>query len=264
MNVIGPQVTFTVFTIISAARDKGTLLTAEAFTSITVLALIGAPLMTLIQAVPLIMSAVGSFTRVQEFLNQPGREDSRQADALPTGAEPSHFLTQVKTEKNDSHVHIPMVGLKSNQIHNRNDHNQNLVTISNCDIGWAKTQRPILHDIDLTIGCGSFTVVVGPVGCGKSTLLKAILGEAKDCEGVINFCCQELAFCDQTPWLSYDSIRENIVGMADFPFDEAWYRTIIWACALEEDLEQLIDGDQTMIGSKGIALSGGQRQRVVR
>ena len=34
------------------------------------------------------------------------------------------------------------------------------------------------------------------------------------------------------------------------------------ACALEPDLEALPDGDQTLIGEKGISLSGGQKARV--
>jgi len=33
---------------------------------------------------------------------------------------------------------------------------------------------------------------------------------------------------------------------------------------LEEDLATFPNGDQTLIGSKGITLSGGQKQRVVR
>ncbi|KND89223.1 ATP-binding cassette transporter abc1 [Tolypocladium ophioglossoides CBS 100239] len=41
-----------------------------------------------------------------------------------------------------------------------------------------------------------------------------------------------------------------------------WYRKVLWACALEEDLAQLEDGDQSLVGSAGTALSGGQKQRV--
>ncbi|KND86291.1 ATP-binding cassette sub-family C member 9 [Tolypocladium ophioglossoides CBS 100239] len=41
-----------------------------------------------------------------------------------------------------------------------------------------------------------------------------------------------------------------------------WYRKVLWACALEEDVAQLENGDQSLVGSAGIALSGGQKQRV--
>lgn len=53
------------------------------------------------------------------------------------------------------------------------------------------------------------------------------------------------------------------MGLADSWFDEAWYTMVIHACALEKDFEQLPDGDQSMVGSRGIALSGGQRQQLV-
>ena len=35
---------------------------------------------------------------------------------------------------------------------------------------------PILHEVDIEIADGSFTVLVGPSGCGKSTLLRMIAG----------------------------------------------------------------------------------------
>ena len=34
----------------------------------------------------------------------------------------------------------------------------------------------VLHDIDLEVRAGEFTVLLGPSGCGKSTLLSAIAG----------------------------------------------------------------------------------------
>ncbi|KAL4738175.1 P-loop containing nucleoside triphosphate hydrolase protein [Aspergillus similis] len=41
-----------------------------------------------------------------------------------------------------------------------------------------------------------------------------------------------------------------------------WYTTVIQACALEQDLAQWPQGDQAIIGSRGVALSGGQSQRI--
>jgi ABC-type bacteriocin/lantibiotic exporter with double-glycine peptidase domain len=106
------------------------------------------------------------------------------------------------------------------------------------------------------------TVILGPVGCGKSTILKAILGEATIFNGSVWVSTKELAYCDQSPWVSNGSVRENIVSGTHF--DAAWYNTVIHACALQVDLLQLSDGDATNVGSKGISLSGGQKQRLVR
>lgn len=41
------------------------------------------------------------------------------------------------------------------------------------------------------------------------------------------------------------------------------YKAVIFACDLEEDISHFPDGDQSLIGSKGITLSGGQKQRIV-
>lgn len=100
------------------------------------------------------------------------------------------------------------------------------------------------------------------VGSGKSTLLKAILGELEQVSGIRRLDpATKIAYCDQEPWLLDRSIRENIIG--SLYFDAAWYRTVIEACALAQDIAQFPDGDETGVGSQGSALSGGQRARVV-
>lgn len=42
-----------------------------------------------------------------------------------------------------------------------------------------------------------------------------------------------------------------------------WYSTVVFACAIGNNFEQLQVGDQDSVGSKGIVLSEGQRQRLV-
>lgn len=56
------------------------------------------------------------------------------------------------------------------------------------------------------------------------------------------------------------TIKENIL------FGEAYrhrrYEKVLIACALNEDLEDLPDGDSTEIDPNGLNLSGGQKQRI--
>eukprot|EP01113_Clastostelium_recurvatum_P044174 TRINITY_DN7427_c1_g1_i6.p1 TRINITY_DN7427_c1_g1~~TRINITY_DN7427_c1_g1_i6.p1 ORF type:complete len:959 (+),score=198.39 TRINITY_DN7427_c1_g1_i6:281-2878(+) len=52
------------------------------------------------------------------------------------------------------------------------------------------------------------------------------------------------------------------LGGGDSYFDEAWYNTVVEACALLPDLAILPSGDKTEIGEKGVNLSGGQKQRI--
>lgn len=64
---------------------------------------------------------------------------------------------------------------------------------------------------------------------------------------------------DRSPWLPNDTIRQIIIGAAEF--DREWYRYIVKTCCLEEDLIQMPQKDLTLIGSRGITLSGGQKHR---
>lgn len=64
----------------------------------------------------------------------------------------------------------------------------------------------------------------------------------------------------QTAWVQNLSIRDNITF--GLPFDEARYNAVIHACALEQDLKMLPQGDQSFGGLRGMNLSGGQRQRL--
>ncbi|KAF9783049.1 hypothetical protein IL306_010591 [Fusarium sp. DS 682] len=127
----------------------------------------------------------------------------------------------------------------------------------------ARFQAPdgnlILTDINLRISRGTLNMFVGRVGSGKSSLLKAIISEVIPVEGTVK-AEDSLAYCDQVPWLRNTTIRQNIIGPS--LWDEKWLSTVVHACALEEDLHQLPQGQETIVGSGGVALSGGQKQRV--
>lgn len=270
MTAAGPATAITTFTVISAVKGAITLLPSKAFTSIAVLALIATPLITLFQALPLLKSAVASMARIQDFLNQSCRRDIHQGkDAVLFPRPPSNTSSHIDPGSS-TNMTIPMVEFEagspaSKQTPSGGDGNvEDLLTMSEASMGWGGDgDKVVLHKISLTVQRGALAMVIGPVGCGKSTLLKAMLGETRVCQGVINVLYKEVAFSDQTPWMMFGTIRDNITGMTGHAFDETWYRTVLYACALEKDLEQLPDGDQTKIGSKGVALSGGQRQRVV-
>lgn len=103
-------------------------------------------------------------------------------------------------------------------------------------------------------------MVIGKVGSGKSLLLRAIVGEMWHGGGIADLPRAGVSFCAQSPWLRNASIRENI--LAESVADDEWYSSVIWSCALNQDLEELRKGDATLIGSKGISLSGGQKNRI--
>lgn len=118
-----------------------------------------------------------------------------------------------------------------------------------------------LKDINVDVKAGQLICIEGPVGGGKSTFLSAIVANLQCTDGEV--CVQELTtgfgYVPQSPWLQRGTIRDNIVWGAQF--DEQWYKTVLHACALEEDL-QILGGDLIGVGENGRTLSGGQRARV--
>ena len=54
-------------------------------------------------------------------------------------------------------------------------------------------------------------------------------------------------------------VQDEALSQTVFPNQ---YDEVIDACALKTDLELLANGDETLIGEKGVNLSGGQKQRI--
>lgn len=132
-----------------------------------------------------------------------------------------------------------------------------------------------LRDLNFDFIVGDVNVVVGPTGAGKTSLLLALLGEMNLKSGRVFLphtdrpespvdpstgLANTVAYCSQQAWLVNDTIKNNILFAA--PYDRHRYRLVLEACELQRDFDVLTDGDQTLIGDKGIALSGGQKQRV--
>jgi ATP-binding cassette subfamily C (CFTR/MRP) protein 1 len=108
---------------------------------------------------------------------------------------------------------------------------------------------------------GSVTMISGPVGCGKSTLLKNVLGELQPKLGRVSVSTPYIGYCSQTPWLQNATLRKNIIGANSF--EEVWFRKIVDICNLNQDISQMFDGDETLLGSRGVTVSGGQKHRIV-
>lgn len=116
-----------------------------------------------------------------------------------------------------------------------------------------------LDAIDLAVSRRELLAVVGSVGSGKTSLLAAMAGDMRRTSGSIKMAAK-LAYCPQYAWIQNATLRENIVFGK--PFDPAWYAAVVEACALQQDIDMLPDGDLTEIGERGITVSGGQKQRL--
>ncbi|KAJ3414779.1 hypothetical protein HDV05_006026 [Chytridiales sp. JEL 0842] len=122
-----------------------------------------------------------------------------------------------------------------------------------------------LRSVTVSFPLDSLSVITGPTGSGKTSLLLALLGELKRQNGHTFLPDPRtvpggIAYVPQTAFLLNATIRENI--LFGNPYNEARYKAVIEAAALERDLEILEGGDLTEIGEKGVNLSGGQKQRI--
>jgi ATP-binding cassette subfamily B protein len=124
--------------------------------------------------------------------------------------------------------------------------------------------------IDLTLRKGSFTVITGRIGSGKTTLLRVLLGLLPLDSGeifwngkpVVNpgefFTPPRCAYTPQVPRLFSVTLQDNI--LLGIP-SSANLESSIRAAVMEEDLTDMKDGLNTLVGPKGVRLSGGQVQR---
>jgi ATP-binding cassette subfamily B protein len=128
-----------------------------------------------------------------------------------------------------------------------------------------------IADVDLHLEAGSFTVITGRVGSGKTTLLRTLLGLLPREAGEIRwngrpvedpasfFVPPRNAYTSQVPMLFSESLRDNI--LMGLPEDRVDVQGAIRLAVMEQDLAEMADGLDTILGAKGVRLSGGQRQR---
>lgn len=232
--LIGPPLTF--------AFSSQQMDATKIFTSLSYLLLLTNPLTLIFQSIPELLSALACLGRIQSFLEYADRGQFLA----------SSDTTRYEGEKMPTR-HPTLVG--------HAQHPPPSISIESGAYGW-QSGKTVLRDINISIPAGSLTVVLGSVGSGKSTLCQALLGEIPFSEGRIRFDTRvsHIGYCNQTPFLSNGSIRDNIIGFS--PFDPGRYAEIITATALTVDLGLLPQGDDTNVGSDGITLSGGQKQRI--
>lgn len=127
-----------------------------------------------------------------------------------------------------------------------------------------------IKEVGLTVNEGEFLAVTGRIGSGKSVLLKTISGNKEADGGKILYGDEDItetglippfgSLTSQTPNLFSMTVKENIV--LGRPYDEEKFREACEDAVLSEDLLNMENGADTLIGSKGVKLSGGQKQRV--
>ncbi|CZR41093.1 uncharacterized protein FPRO_10682 [Fusarium proliferatum ET1] len=134
------------------------------------------------------------------------------------------------------------------------------IIIRDGTFSWSRHEnKPTLVDIDYTAYKGELSCVVGRVGAGKSSFLQSILGDMWKVKGNVEV-RGTVAYASQQTWILNATVKENIIF--GYKYDAEFYEKTVQACALLDDFAQLPDGDETVVGERGISLSGGQKARV--
>ncbi|KAJ5675249.1 uncharacterized protein N7477_005183 [Penicillium maclennaniae] len=230
---LAPYATFTIFAIVKSVHGGDTLLPTRVFTSLSLISLMTEPLLNFIQALPQLYQSLSCFDRIEEYCVQ-----------APFGAPTGRSLTEANIELSSTHA-LPL---------------DSVLEFQGASFSWSQGSNPVLQDLNLSIKKGNITAIIGSVGSGKSTLLESAIGETICKNGSMTSFQSMVAYCPQTPWIINDTIRQNITGATTF--DPKWYNFVVWACALENDFQNIPGGDMSKAGSSGITLSGGQKQRI--
>ena len=160
----------------------------------------------------------------------------------------------------------------------RMDENGKAITSKTHDIvfenvNFSYEQKPILHDISVTLPDKTTTAVIGPSGSGKTTFCNLIarfwdtdsdsikIGGYDVRDYTLESLMNQISVVFQNVYLFADTIENNI----KFGCPNATHAEVIAAAkaaCCDDFIESLPDGYNTVIGEGGASLSGGEKQRI--
>ncbi|GHO92617.1 HlyB/MsbA family ABC transporter [Reticulibacter mediterranei] len=135
---------------------------------------------------------------------------------------------------------------------------------------YAQSGRGI-EQINLQLRRGTRTVITGRIGSGKTLLLRTIQGLLPRQAGDIFwngerimypdrfFVPPQSAYTPQVPRLCSETLKQNL--LMGYPDEPIQLVSVIHAAVMEQDVQALENGLDTLVGPKGVKLSGGQIQR---
>ena len=148
------------------------------------------------------------------------------------------------------------------------------VAFRNVTFTYPNTGITALQDFSLTIKPGQKIAIIGKTGSGKSTLAHLLLRMYDPAQGEVQYdgtdvrklnlhhLRREIAYTPQEAYLFSDTIFNNIRFGKDDATEEEVKRVARMA-DLDNDIQDMANGYETVVGERGVMLSGGQKQRMV-
>ena len=139
------------------------------------------------------------------------------------------------------------------------------------DLSFSYEDTELLSGVSFSIPKGGFVAITGQSGIGKSTLLKLMLGIYPPTAGTLTAAGADMplsratrrlfAYVPQGNLLFSGTLRENLLITRPEATD-AEIAHALYVSALEEVVEQLPQGLETVLGENAAGLSEGQAQRL--
>lgn len=151
---------------------------------------------------------------------------------------------------------------------------QDKIEIRDIAYQYPNTNERVLNHINLSIKKGESVALIGSSGAGKTTLSDVILALLKPAQGQVlmdGIDIEELGaawsevigYVPQAIYIVDDTIRMNIAfGEDPKEVDDEKVWQALRIAQLDQFVEMLPKGLETVVGERGIRFSGGQRQRL--
>jgi len=148
------------------------------------------------------------------------------------------------------------------------------ICLSDITYNYPESDTSALVNVNIKIQQGKSVGLIGQSGSGKSTSIDIIMGllspnlgqvlvDGQDIQINLRSWQDQIGYVPQSIYLTDDTLRRNIAfGLPEDQIDNAAVKQAIHAAQLDEYVDSLTNGMETMVGERGIRLSGGQRQRI--
>ncbi len=148
------------------------------------------------------------------------------------------------------------------------------IRLNNVSFRYPESDKWILKNASLEIMKNTSVALIGASGAGKTTAADLMLGILQPQEGTVTIdgtdlkkCMkswhEDIGYIPQVIYLMDDNIRANVAfGIPDAEIDDDAVQKALREAQLDQFVNSLPNGLDTLIGDRGVKLSGGQRQRI--
>ena len=148
------------------------------------------------------------------------------------------------------------------------------LSINNVSYSYPSSEKQSIRNISLEINKGDKVGIIGKSGSGKSTLIDIIVGllipdqgsveiDEKNIKKNIMGWQDKIAYVSQNIFLFDDTILNNIaIGEKNEDIDLKRIKEILKISKLDDFVNNLDNGIETIVGERGLRISGGEKQRI--